>query len=34
MCDRFIREERELATVFFEQVRAITRQYLREFATP
>jgi ferritin-like metal-binding protein YciE len=34
MCERFIREEQEMATVFFEQLPAITRQYLRENATP
>jgi ferritin-like metal-binding protein YciE len=32
MCDRFIREEQEMATLFFEQLPAITRQYLREQA--
>jgi ferritin-like metal-binding protein YciE len=34
MCERFIREEQEMANVFFEQLPAITRQYLRENATP
>src|SRR3954451_22453928 len=34
ICERFIREEQEMANVFFEQLRAITRQYLREYATP
>jgi len=34
MCARFIREEQEMANVFFEQLPAITRQYLREYATP
>jgi ferritin-like metal-binding protein YciE len=34
MCERFIREEQEMANVFFEQLPAITRQYLREYATP
>ena len=34
MCERFIREEQEMANVFFEQLPAITRQYLREHATP
>ena len=33
MCERFIREEQEMANVFFEQLPAITRQYLREYAT-
>jgi ferritin-like metal-binding protein YciE len=32
MCERFIREEQEMATLFFEQLPAITRQYLRERA--
>jgi ferritin-like metal-binding protein YciE len=34
MCERFIGEEQEMANVFFEQLPAITRQYLREYATP
>jgi Protein of unknown function (DUF3618) len=34
MCERFIREEQEMANVFFEQLPAITRQYLREYAAP
>jgi ferritin-like metal-binding protein YciE len=33
MCERFIREEQEMANVFFEQLPAITRQYLRGYAT-
>jgi ferritin-like metal-binding protein YciE len=33
MCERFIREQQEMANVFFEQLPAITRQYLREYAT-
>jgi ferritin-like metal-binding protein YciE len=32
MCERFIGEEQEMANVFFEQLPAITRQYLREHA--
>jgi len=34
MCERFIREEQEMANVFFEHLPAITRQYLGEYATP
>ena len=34
MCERFIREEQEMANVFFEHLPVITRQYLREYATP
>src|SRR5437763_1910202 len=34
MCERFVREEQEMANVFFDQLPAITRQYLREYATP
>ena len=34
MCERFIREEQEMANVFFEHLPAITRRYLREYATP
>ena len=34
MCERFIGEEQEMANIFFEQLPAITRQYLREYATP
>jgi len=34
MCERFIREEQEMANVFFEHLPAITRQYLQESATP
>jgi ferritin-like metal-binding protein YciE len=34
MRERFIGEEQEMANVFFEQLPAITRQYLREYATP
>ena len=33
MCERFIREEQEMANVFFEQLPAVTRQYIREHAT-
>jgi ferritin-like metal-binding protein YciE len=34
MCERFIREEQEMANVFFEHLPAITRQHLQESATP
>jgi ferritin-like metal-binding protein YciE len=30
MCERFIREEQEMATVFFEELPAVTRQYLQQ----
>jgi hypothetical protein len=34
MCGHFIGEEQEMATVFFERLPALTRQYLEECATP
>jgi|SRR5579884_618317 len=33
MCERFICEEQEMANVFFEQLPAVTRQYIREHTT-
>ena len=34
MCERFIREEQEMANTFFEEIPAVTRQYLRGSAAP
>ena len=32
MCERFIREEEEMAKVFFDELPAVTHSYLREHA--
>jgi ferritin-like metal-binding protein YciE len=34
ICERFIREEQEMANTFFEEIPAVTRQYLRGSAAP
>jgi ferritin-like metal-binding protein YciE len=34
MCERFIREEQEMANTFFEELPSVTRQYLRGSAAP